>query len=163
FNLLAALWAQAQSTGNIRGVMTDDSGAVIPAATVTVAGTGALRTVQTQADGSYTVSGLTPGAYHVRVNFPGFAPFDKPVTMAPEGAPPRDPHRSESFFRRIRPPRLRPHRDCHQARQRSRSRHALLKRKQRGVQLAESVRLEQAGLLEPQFRRQCRRTARPPR
>ena len=65
--------APAQSTGVIRGVMTDDSGAVIPAATVTITGNGAPRTVQTQADGSYTVPGLTPGTYHVRVSFPGFA------------------------------------------------------------------------------------------
>src|SRR5262245_38337087 len=80
--LIASTWANAQSTGTIRGTMTDDSGAVIPAATVTIAGNGAPRTGQTQADGSYIVGGLAPGAYHVRVSFPGFATFDKQVTVA---------------------------------------------------------------------------------
>jgi hypothetical protein len=77
-----AVWAPAQSTGVIRGVMTDDSGAVIPAATVTITGNGNPRTAQTQTDGSYTVTGLTPGTYHVRVSFPGFATVDKAVTLA---------------------------------------------------------------------------------
>jgi hypothetical protein len=65
--------------------MTDDSGAVIPAATVTITGNGQPRTVQTQTDGSYTVPGLVPGNYHVRVAFPGFATFDKAVTLAAGG------------------------------------------------------------------------------
>src|SRR5262249_12981684 len=56
--------------------------AVIPAASVTITGNGAPRTAQTQADGSYAVTGLAPGTYHVRVKFPGFANFDKPVTVA---------------------------------------------------------------------------------
>src|SRR5690242_14551485 len=81
-NLCAAVWAPAQSTGTIRGTMTDDSGAIIPAATVTITGNGAPRTVQTQADGSYVVQNLPPGTYHVQVSFPGFSPFDKPVTLA---------------------------------------------------------------------------------
>ena len=81
--ILAAgcLSAQTPGTGSIRGVMTDDSGAIIPAATVTVSGNGGNRSVQTQADGSYTVVGLAPGTYRVRVSFPGFANFDKAVAV----------------------------------------------------------------------------------
>ena len=41
-------------TGTVHGVMTDDSGAVIPAANVTLTGNGATKTAQTQADGTYT-------------------------------------------------------------------------------------------------------------
>src|SRR5438034_868149 len=82
----AAVWVQAQPAGAIRGTMTDDSGAVIPAATVTVIGdNGTSRTVQTQADGSYVAQGLAPGSYHVRVSFPGFAPVDQTVTVAGGG------------------------------------------------------------------------------
>src|SRR5215472_11448110 len=81
-NLLAAMWAPAQTTGAIRGTMTDDSGAVIPAATITITGAGGPRTVQTQADGSYNVPGLAPGNYHVKVSFPGFAAVDKQVTVS---------------------------------------------------------------------------------
>ena len=67
FLLLAAFLAvscalgQTASTGSIRGVMTDDSGAIIPAAKVAISGNGVNRTVQTQSDGSYTVVGLPPG------------------------------------------------------------------------------------------------------
>src|SRR5258707_9113392 len=79
--LCAAVCAPAQSTGSVRGTMTDDSGDVIRAATVTIAGNGAPRTVQTQADGTYSAQGLAPGTYHVRVPFPGLAPVDKQVTV----------------------------------------------------------------------------------
>jgi len=75
----------AQSTGTVHGVMTDDSGAVIPAANVTLAGSGATKTAQTQADGTYTFTGVAPGQYHVRVSFPGFAPVDKPVAVTAGG------------------------------------------------------------------------------
>src|ERR1043165_610763 len=74
--------AQTAATGAIRGVMTDDSGAIIPAAKVTLSGGGVNRTVQTQADGSYTFAGLAPGQYRIRVSFPGFANFDKTVAVS---------------------------------------------------------------------------------
>jgi hypothetical protein len=82
--LCAGLCAQ-QSTGAIKGVLTDNSGAVIPAATISVSGNGVQRTAQTQADGSYTVSGLAPGQYTVQVQFPGFAPVSQPVTVTAGG------------------------------------------------------------------------------
>jgi hypothetical protein len=75
--------ALAQTPGGvIRGVMTDESGAVIPAATVTLVGGGAQKTTQTQADGSYQFQGVPPGQYTVRVTLAGFATFAKPVTVA---------------------------------------------------------------------------------
>jgi hypothetical protein len=78
---VSCLPAQTPTTGSIRGVMTDDSGAIIPAANVTVSGNGVNRTVQTQTDGSYSVVGLAPGQYRVRVSFPGFTNFDKTVAV----------------------------------------------------------------------------------
>ena len=74
-----------QTTGTLRGVLTDDSGAVIPAANVSLAGSGASKTAQTQADGSYSFVGLAPGEYTVSVSFPGFAPFSKAVTVTAGG------------------------------------------------------------------------------
>ena len=80
---LVALCAIAQQTfGTLRGTMTDDSGAVIPAANITLTGNGATKTAQTQADGTYTFQGLAPGQYTVHVTFPGFSPVNKPVTIA---------------------------------------------------------------------------------
>ena len=82
FTLLVGSGSAQQTFGTLRGTMTDDSGAVIPAATITLTGGGATKTSQTQADGTYTFQGLAPGQYTVHVQFPGFAPVNKPVTIA---------------------------------------------------------------------------------
>ncbi len=76
--------ASAQpGTGTIKGALVDDSGAPVPAASIVITGAaGFTKTVQTQADGSYTQAGLKPGAYKVAVNFPGFNPIATPVTVA---------------------------------------------------------------------------------
>src|SRR3954468_19055632 len=80
--LLVVAGAMAQTgTGTLRGTLTDDSGGVIPAADITLAGQGVAKTAQTQADGSYVFQGLTPGQYTVKVVFPGFAPVSKPVNV----------------------------------------------------------------------------------
>ena len=73
-------------TGTVKGTLTDDSGAVIPAATVTLSGNGTTANAQSQADGSYTFSGVRPGSYTVNVNFPGFQPVAKPVTVSAGGS-----------------------------------------------------------------------------
>jgi hypothetical protein len=82
----SAVLALAQSTGSVKGgtvkgTLTDSSGAVIPAAAVTLAGPGPNRSAQTQADGSYTFNGLAPGSYTVSVSIPGFEPFSKSVKV----------------------------------------------------------------------------------
>src|ERR1051326_787987 len=74
-----------QTFGTLRGTMTDDSGAVIPAADITLTGNGSSKTAQTQADGTYSFQGLAPGQYTVQVTFPGFAPVNKTVTIAAGG------------------------------------------------------------------------------
>jgi hypothetical protein len=79
--------ALAQQTGGtLRGTMTDDSGAVIPAARITLTGVGSTKTAQTQADGTYVFQGLAPGQYTVHVTFPGFAAVNKPVTITAGGS-----------------------------------------------------------------------------
>jgi len=74
-----------QTTGTIRGVLTDDSGAVIPAAVVTITNQAGKHEAQSQADGAYTQVGLPPGDYTVSLSFPGFAPFSKLVTVSAGG------------------------------------------------------------------------------
>jgi hypothetical protein len=85
--LLAALFLSAasaqQPAGTIKGVLADSSGAVIPAAAVTLTGNGPARSVQTQADGAYTFSGIAPGAYTISVSIPGFTPFSQAVAVTP--------------------------------------------------------------------------------
>jgi hypothetical protein len=78
--------ALAQPTaGTVKGTLTDDSGGVIPAAIVSLAGSGAAKTAQTQADGTYTFTGVAPADYTVTLSFPGFQPFSKPVTVTAGG------------------------------------------------------------------------------
>ena len=70
-------------TGTIKGTLLDDSSAPVPAASVVVTGGSNFnKTVQTQADGSYTLAGLKPGQYKVNVTFPGFNPINTTVTVA---------------------------------------------------------------------------------
>jgi Mg-chelatase subunit ChlD len=56
------------------GTVTDESGAVVPNATVTLKdeNTGATRIVQTDSSGNYSVVGLPPGKYSIGVTAPGF-------------------------------------------------------------------------------------------
>ena len=81
--VLAVFSTFAQTTGgSIRGVLTDDSGGVIPAAVVTLAGPGGQKTTQSQGDGTYAFNGLAPGQYTVRATVPGFSPFEQAVTLS---------------------------------------------------------------------------------
>src|ERR1035441_3172504 len=73
------------TTGTLRGTMTDNSGAVIPAAKVTLTGRGATKTAQTQADGSYVFQGLAPGQYTVKAVLAGFATVNKQVNITGGG------------------------------------------------------------------------------
>ena len=61
------LSAQTGSTGQISGNVTDQNGAAVPEATITVtqSGTGIKRTVVASADGNYRIANLAIGAYKV--------------------------------------------------------------------------------------------------
>src|SRR5947209_16068187 len=65
---------RAQSTATLQGTVTDQQGAVVPNAKVTVRlrATGAERTAQTDSEGNYQVASLQPGLYHVEVQAQGF-------------------------------------------------------------------------------------------
>ncbi len=69
------LHAQGGATGTILGTVTDNSGGVVPNASVDVTniGTGVTSHAKTTAAGDYTVPYLNPGAYRVSVEAPGFA------------------------------------------------------------------------------------------
>ena len=64
------------NTVTLAGVATDESGSVLPGATVTATNTatGLVRTAITDSAGRYTVLGLPPAVYDVRAELPGFAP-----------------------------------------------------------------------------------------
>ena len=74
--LSAGMVAMAQSTGTIQGTITDESGAALPNAQVTVHSleTGVERTTQTDSLGSYQVAALPVGVYRIEVHAQGFQP-----------------------------------------------------------------------------------------
>ena len=73
--LMCAALAGAQSnTGSIHGTITDPSGAVIPASTITVTAVGGqAQTATSGGNGAYTVGPLAPGDYTLSVTAAGFA------------------------------------------------------------------------------------------
>jgi len=76
--LLFAAMAAAPGPAKLSGVVTDPSGASIPAATVTVTGAaGFVKAAQTDAQGRYTIDGLLPAKYTVRGMAKGFGLFEK--------------------------------------------------------------------------------------
>ena len=80
------LAAFGQGTGAVRGVITDQSGAVVPGARVTVTGPGAVaRTATSGNDGVYLVNGLARGRYVVRTAVPGLTQTE-PASVEISGA-----------------------------------------------------------------------------
>jgi hypothetical protein len=70
-------------TGTISGVVTDESGAVIPNASVVIhdKGTGADRTLTTGQDGAFSAPSLPAGVYEVRVESKGFRTTVREATV----------------------------------------------------------------------------------
>ncbi|MDI3253361.1 MAG: TonB-dependent receptor [Bacillota bacterium] len=67
----------AQANAGITGTVTDSTGAVIAGAQITITNqsTGVQNHAVTSSSGTYTVTGLIPGAYSVEVNAGGFKTF----------------------------------------------------------------------------------------
>src|SRR6478752_4352487 len=87
---LAMLWpalaaiAQNTNSGNIRGVVTDSAGAVIPGATVKVddVDKGVSHTYTTDGAGLYFTGSIVPDHYLITVTAPGFQTFVRgPITL----------------------------------------------------------------------------------
>ncbi|MEO7143930.1 MAG: carboxypeptidase-like regulatory domain-containing protein, partial [Bryobacteraceae bacterium] len=74
-------WLLAQQpSGQVSGVITDPQGASIPGVAVTAANveTGTLRTVETNASGTYVLSPLLVGEYTLKAAKPGFKTVTEP-------------------------------------------------------------------------------------
>jgi hypothetical protein len=68
-------FGQATSTGTVVGLITDQTGALIAAATITLtdAATGSVRTTTSGTNGQYVMVNLPPGDYTLRVSKSGFS------------------------------------------------------------------------------------------
>src|SRR5687768_6095371 len=73
--LVAGPVAAQETSGAINGVVTDQSGAIIPGVTVTVRNLANGRVVTTLSggDGTYVARPLEPGRYTVKFELPGFS------------------------------------------------------------------------------------------
>jgi hypothetical protein len=81
-SVATSLHAQS-ATGTITGTVTDASGAVVPAATVTIENpvSGLSRTAKTDGAGHYQFTNLPFNPYHLSVNAPGFSSFSLDVPV----------------------------------------------------------------------------------
>jgi hypothetical protein len=72
--LLIPSLSRGQATGQITGLITDPSGAIVPDATIEVVNeaTGQKRTVSSRDDGFYLVPLVNPGLYQVKASKSGF-------------------------------------------------------------------------------------------
>ena len=77
--LLCALtmWAQAQNTAQIQGIVQDATGSAVPGAQVRVTQTetGTVRTATTGLDGGYVLANLPVGPYRLEVSKEGFSTY----------------------------------------------------------------------------------------
>src|SRR5262245_26003539 len=82
--LLFTTLASAQGTGDLVGRVTDSSGGVLPAVTVTATNdaTKISRNTITSDTGDYTFTLLPIGAYTVKIELQGFQPVNAKVTLA---------------------------------------------------------------------------------
>ena len=78
----AGAWAQSAG-GNIYGTVTDESGAVLPGATITArsAATNATRTTTSSSQGDFRFLNLDPGNYKVTVTLQGFATVNRELII----------------------------------------------------------------------------------
>jgi len=85
---LSGVFALAQvESGQVAGIVADQSGAVVTGATVSVksVANGAERKTESSATGAYLVSGLEPGAYQVSVSSSNFKPYTATVEVTVGG------------------------------------------------------------------------------
>ncbi len=78
---------QATNSGDIRGVVTDSTGALIPGVTVTVVNvnTGVVKVLTTNQDGLYDTSSIVVGTYSVTFERDGFTKFARSQVSLPVG------------------------------------------------------------------------------
>src|SRR5277367_4633921 len=69
---IAVVAMYAQPTGMIHGVITDESGALVPGAKITISNsTGPVKETVSGNDGAYSIAGFGPGTYTVQAASPG--------------------------------------------------------------------------------------------
>jgi hypothetical protein len=80
-----AAYAQTNTTGDVVGVVSDPSGAIVAGATISAenAATGDKRSTVTSASGEYRISQLSPGKYTLSVTATGFEKATRTIDLGP--------------------------------------------------------------------------------
>lgn len=81
---LGSAYAQSTNSGDIRGTVTDSTGALVPDVTVTVlnVNTGVSKNYKTNHDGLYDTNSIVAGSYKLTFKKPGFGTYVRgPVTV----------------------------------------------------------------------------------
>src|SRR5579872_6674790 len=81
--LLFCVAAFGQGTGTIVGTVADETGAVIPNATITITNkaTGVARSASTNAEGYFSAPSLPAGDYQVKAESSGFRTLERDATL----------------------------------------------------------------------------------
>ena len=89
FGLASSIYAQNSNSGDIRGTVTDSSGAVVPGANVTVTNTdtGVVNRYVTNNDGLYDTNSILPGTYTVEFSKAGYATYKRSGIPLEVGSP----------------------------------------------------------------------------
>jgi outer membrane receptor for ferrienterochelin and colicins len=80
--LAVAVPMNAQEAGTVSGTVVDETGGVLPGATVTLTGPGPSKTQVSGSDGSYRFAGVPAGSYKLTVTLSGFGAATQDVTVA---------------------------------------------------------------------------------
>jgi hypothetical protein len=93
--LLSGSLAHAQTTAQLTGTVTDNTGGMVPGAQVTLINesTASSRVAETNGQGLYAFPALVPGSYTLKVNAKGFQAKLRESRCTPETSSP---------FRRLR-------------------------------------------------------------
>jgi len=77
--LSAPAWSQASYSAQIRGVVKDQSGALVPNVTITITNdaTGISETSRSDDHGLYVLTGLRPAVYTIKADAAGFRPAEE--------------------------------------------------------------------------------------
>src|SRR5690348_5372883 len=92
--LLSAILFSQAPVGDLTGTVFDESGAVIPAATVTVTNkdTGLVRNLTSNSSGVFSASAIPAGIYEIKAEVTGFRTVVREATVAVGGLTTADLH-----------------------------------------------------------------------
>ena len=80
--LLPPSVAAQMATGNVYGTVADESGAVLPGASISMTGAAGTRTTTSGAQGDFRFLRVDHGEYELAVSLPGFATVVRPIVVA---------------------------------------------------------------------------------